>query len=328
MGVTAYPYGVSSFGVPVLPGPTSRFYGWWGRTSWFVDFSNGSDSNTGKEPTRAVKYLATAITKAAAGDVIYIRPASVASTDTDPAFATPETATNWNIPRTKYNLALIGAGPQVGPGQIWMTYIRGHASVTGAALGDATLTVRAPFCTVENLAIHRGGSTRALVEFYGDGTSAANAFGSAAYNCEFRLGNASMTAGLYVLDSWYCGAYRCHFQRNNPRAIYFRGIQTTATGNYVIGNLFEGGTTVMTAFVRIQGVPDYTYILDNVFAPGTPALSGGASNKYIHNDNHTTYGIISGNKFGADLSTLADGITAGTNVTCVGNWDTTANLVV
>jgi len=328
MGATHFSGPLYNGGVPIIGsggGPT-RFYGWWTGNAYFVDNTNGSNSNSGLEPGKAKLDLASAITAASAGDVIYIRPKAIVSAATDPTYITPATAANWTIPYAKYNLSVIGAGPQLGPGQIHMTYLRGHASVTTGTYGSATLTVNAPYTSIENLAFHRGGNTRALVEFHGDGltTTALNAFGSSVNNCEFRYGNASMTAGLYVVDSWYCGAYNCHFQRNNPVAIRFYGSVSTAVGNYVVGNIFDGVVADMSCYVNIAGLPDYSYIRDNFFNSAVP--TAGLA-KYIYNEAHVNTGLIANNYFGADLSTVTTGIVQGTNVTVVGNFDTTAAIV-
>lgn len=326
MGASHFSGPIYNGGVPIIGsggGPT-RFYGWWTGNAYFVDYDNGSNGNSGLEPSQAKKDLASAITSSSAGDVIYIRPRPVLSTNTDPQYITPSTAANWIVPRTHYNLSIIGAGPQLGPNQIHMTYLRGESTVTTATLNSSTITVKAPYCSIENLAIHRGGNTRALVEFYGDGTATNNAWGSSVNNCQFRYGNASMTAALYVVDSWYCGAYNCHFQRNNPKAVMFQGISSNMTGMYVIRNLFEGVVANMSLYIHITGAPDYTFITDNTFNSAVPTAGDAL---YIKCDNHTNTGIIARNYFGADLSTVTTGITQGTNVTVVGNYDTTANII-
>ena len=70
MPLTAYPKGVSSFGVPVIGAgaiPTTVL-----GTYFFVDSNNGSDGNSGLDPTHALATVTTALGKCtnAKGDVI------------------------------------------------------------------------------------------------------------------------------------------------------------------------------------------------------------------------------------------------------------------
>lgn len=70
MGLTNFPNGLSSFGSPVVG---ARFSSPWA-THYFVDGDLGSDNNSGKNPTKAVKTIAKAVSLAVGGDVIYIKP--------------------------------------------------------------------------------------------------------------------------------------------------------------------------------------------------------------------------------------------------------------
>lgn len=308
-------------GVPV---GTQRFYGWWSGTSYFVDYDSGVDANTGLGPAKAKKNLATALSLAVAGDVIYIRPRPVLAADTDPQYIVPATAANWNVPRTKYNLSIVGAGPQLGSGQIHQTYLRGESTVTGATLGSSTLTVRAPYCSIENLAFHLGGSTRGQVEFYGDGTSTANAWGSSVSNCLFRFG-ATDFGGLYIVDSWYCGAYKSHFYRNQ---VGVRGVasQSTLRGIKVKNCEFDGDTTALDANIALTGSGIDWGLIDSCrFNNGLPALSAGAHGVYI-NVGATTANyasMISDCYFNiADLNTSTD-LTLGSGWLDIGCYDST-----
>jgi hypothetical protein len=55
MGLTNFPNGVSSFGIPMFGGLPATF-----GDVWFVDYANGSDGNTGKSTTKAFKTLSKA----------------------------------------------------------------------------------------------------------------------------------------------------------------------------------------------------------------------------------------------------------------------------
>jgi hypothetical protein len=70
MPLTNFPYGVSSFGVPVMSGMPLPFTG----DYWFVDPLHGSDSFEGNQPTRAFKtlYRAQAAATADQNDVVIL----------------------------------------------------------------------------------------------------------------------------------------------------------------------------------------------------------------------------------------------------------------
>lgn len=57
MGLTNFPYGVSSFGIPVVGAGIPVSYG----TVYFVDYDNGSDANHGKSTTKAFKTVQKAL---------------------------------------------------------------------------------------------------------------------------------------------------------------------------------------------------------------------------------------------------------------------------
>jgi hypothetical protein len=73
MGLTAYPRGISSMGVPVIPGSnTAPIMG----SVYFVDSATGSNSNSGADKDHPFATLDYAIGKCTAnkGDVIYVMP--------------------------------------------------------------------------------------------------------------------------------------------------------------------------------------------------------------------------------------------------------------
>ncbi len=72
MGLTNFPYGITSFGVPVLGGTPDPIMG----SVFFVDSATGSNGNTGGEPSKAFATLDYAIGKCTAnkGDTIYVMP--------------------------------------------------------------------------------------------------------------------------------------------------------------------------------------------------------------------------------------------------------------
>ncbi len=69
-GLTNFPNGISSFGIPVLGGSGIPFTG----SYYFVDPVNGSDGNTGLSPSKAFQtlYKAHAVCTAGNNDVVYL----------------------------------------------------------------------------------------------------------------------------------------------------------------------------------------------------------------------------------------------------------------
>ena len=88
MGITRFPHGISSIGVPLhgMSGGVPIL-----GTVYYVDGTNGLDGNTGLEPGEAFKTVQRAITVQSAdttslGDVIYIMPGTYTETVTTAAF--------------------------------------------------------------------------------------------------------------------------------------------------------------------------------------------------------------------------------------------------
>lgn len=81
MGLTNFPYGITSFGIPVMsPGGLPVFTG----NYWFVKPGTGLNGNSGKSPAQAVQTLARALELATANnnDVIFLISESNTAADT------------------------------------------------------------------------------------------------------------------------------------------------------------------------------------------------------------------------------------------------------
>jgi hypothetical protein len=303
---TNFQYGLKSRGVPLEPG-VDRFYGWWGATSWFVDYDNGSDGNTGKDSTAAFKTLDKAISSCGPMDVIYIRPRGVSGTD--PQGIVPDSSSvNWALTHAKEGVAIIGAGPVIGSG-VHYTYLKGAASGTTGPVLD----IQAPAVTIENLAFHRGGVTsNGLLRLYGDGTSANNAHNSSINNCEFRWWNqATPTCAVTIIDSWYTGIYNSIFY-NCKDGINVRGSNSTIKDVTIDGCKFIGLAADISADIRLSGSnSDFLVIKDCVFAHMPPS---GGTNKFISAESgHTSNGGMISNCY------FDSNITAGTEISTITN---------
>jgi hypothetical protein len=309
---TNFHYGLKSRGVPLEPN-AARFYGWWGKTAWFVDYDSGNDGNTGKDSTAAFKTLDEAITNASSGDVIYIRPRAVSGTD--PQGIVPYAAdTNWTVGHSLEGLGIIGAGPVIGMG-VHYTYLKGGASATTGPVLD----IQAPACSIENLAFHRGGCTSTgLLRFYGDGTSTYNAHNSSVYNCMFRFWNQAEgnSGAVVVQDAWWVTIANCDFYSCN-NGIWLLGSASMLTGTTIRDCYFRGAAAAISADITLQGADMPYTIIDNcVFAHQTPT---GGTNAYIYNATSATVtdGIISRCYFD-------DAVTPGAEIPTIGDMDIVA----
>ena len=115
--------------------------------AWFVKPSTGSDGNSGKSPDRALKTLATALSKATAnsGDVVYlIAESNTASATTD----YQSTALDWN----KDGVHLVGVGCTTMIGQ------RSRISnlSTATAIVSGLFIVSADNCVIKNIEVFQG----------------------------------------------------------------------------------------------------------------------------------------------------------------------------
>lgn len=129
MGLTRFPRGVSSFGVPVAPAlmnlPPRD-----GR-ALFVDAATGSSVNSGEDPNDAKATITQALGIARAGDSIYVFPGSYAE----------------DVSVTLNYISIIGA-------------IQGYGKpdLTGASTSSRALTVRAQGFVMARMRIYSGGA--------------------------------------------------------------------------------------------------------------------------------------------------------------------------
>ena len=114
MGLTHFPHGVSSFGIPIVGSPVASIP-INGGTIWFVDAANGNDSSDGRTPTSALKTITKALAVAGVGDTLYLFPGSYAE----------------NVVVSKNYISLIGAS------------ISGYAKPDIEAASGVTLIVSA-----------------------------------------------------------------------------------------------------------------------------------------------------------------------------------------
>lgn len=141
MGITHFPNGISSFGVPVFGGGIVTQ-----GNSWFVKPYSGSNGNSGKSPDKAFKTLAKALAVATANqnDVVYLfSESNTAANTTDYQSSTLD----WN----KDMVHLIGVGA---PSPMSQRARVGFASTYDTASNLFTLSADA--CIVANIQFFAG----------------------------------------------------------------------------------------------------------------------------------------------------------------------------
>lgn len=133
MALTNFPFGVTSFGIPVLSGDTSVTTG----TAFFVDSVTGSASYDGKTPATPFASLVTAIAAATAskGDVIFCLPGH-----------TEAVIAAGTITVSKAGLRIVGLGNG-----------RQRAIITYTTAAAASFDITAANVTVENLVFNAVG---------------------------------------------------------------------------------------------------------------------------------------------------------------------------
>ena len=269
----------------------------WGNQCWFVDYDNGNDSFSGTEPNAPKKYLDTALGKAAAWDVIYVRGRTTADTSGgDPYYVLPSSTSNFTTTATQYGLSVIGTivGQGMG-GSHLSTQIRGSAT----ANATPAIYLKAPGMNVENICWRRGGSTVAAIQLAG------TAFNSTIANC--TLQKVTTYPAILNTDAWYTGIYNCTFQS------CFQGIQfhaaTASVQNIVVSDCdFQGLASEVSAdiYVNATGTGLINALIKNCYF--NHAIPSGGQNKYILID-ATSTGMVANCWTGAAADTLATNMT-------------------
>jgi hypothetical protein len=171
MGLTNFPGGISSFGIPVLPGLDRAYTG----NVFFVCNAsgyNGSDNNDGTRPDRPLSTLAKAITLATASndDVIYVMKGHAETLGAAAAIAC-----------SKAGVSIIGLGNG-----------RARPTFTWATLTSATWTISAANVTIKNC-VFVGTGIDALVTMF-----AVTGDDCAFEGCEFDIANATNQVALGI----------------------------------------------------------------------------------------------------------------------------------
>jgi hypothetical protein len=289
MSYTNFPKGITSFGMPVMGMP----FGMKAESKiWFVDQEDGSDGNTGLEPSRAFKYISTAVSNATNYDVIYMLAQGYTRTDDPTPFRELTGTGNISVPYAKDNLAFIGAGHLGFRNRPIAPQIKGETPAT-----TAVVRVKAPFVHFENLAFNRGASTTGGIYAKNEGDGTDEAMGLSIYNCYFRnLRGAGATNGgaVYVEGLWQSTISRCFFHNCRVGVYAISGTRTLTELLIENCNFGASADSNISAdiYIASQGTSDWI-VRDCTFNHGLPSYSGGAL-YYVQSTNTADVGMVTG----------------------------------
>lgn len=279
---TNFAYGLKSRGAPLEPGSGARFTGWWGTTSYFVDYDHGNDGNSGKDPTAAFQHLQTAISAAGIGDVIYVRSRDQDVTSTDPESILPASTTNWSIAQAQTHLSIIGASNVshlagvCGSGNM-AVYLKGNATTTTGPVMDW----QGAFGLIENLAFDDGAVTSGGVLKLAGNSTSLRASNTVVANCLFRK-DANSGGSIYNVDNWWATIYGCTFM-DCRIGIYLHGSSSTIRRVTIDSCYFRNQTaTEVDMNIYASGSSTQDVLVSNcVFGVNAPNYTSG-TNKFIN----------------------------------------------
>lgn len=179
-------------GVPVTT--DNRFEGWWGATTFFVDYDYGTVGAVGDTMDAPTKHIRVAIANALAGDTIYVRPRDFASGTygEDPQQITPDTAANWTT-IGKPNLSLIGTGKGLGHAAAHKCWVGGYSNVT-----TGIFNLYSPGCVIENFRMQpQSGATSGMIYSINSGTANYNGGNETIINNDFHDGTSTCPALVF-----------------------------------------------------------------------------------------------------------------------------------
>ena len=291
---------------------------------WFVDGDRASDG-AGKTWSGAFKLIASAISAASAGDVIYIAARTITAAATDPI----SYEENLTIPNAKSSLSLIGISR--GRTQGGLPQLKDGATTT-----QEILRIRAPGCLIANLGFNGAGNTGGGI-LLDESVSGYNAWGTSIVGCHFKnckgaTATDSRTGGAIMWTS-NGGAWQVRIAGNrfykNVGDIVLKATGSSRPQDVVIeDNHFSpiGANTDSNIYVAGGSGMNGVTINRNTFG-NIPALGSGSVVRYI--DVTGCVGMITNNVFGCPINATDTELTFGaagtackvpTTVAMMNNW--------
>lgn len=245
---------------------------------WYVDGTNGNDSDVGNAPNRAFATIQAAVTAASRTDIILIRPKAMATGATDPS----DYAETIIIPADKDGLALIGIN--TGRTQGGLPQIKKGSGST------ALLTIRAPGCLIANLGFNGASATGGGI-LLDDDSSTKTAIGTTIYNCHFKNCKGSTatnaaTGGAIQWAStgcaWQVLISSCRFYKN-VGDIVLLGTSVSVPQDVIIENcVFSGPAASVDCQLYLAGGSGMNgVIVRDCEFPAMPAIGSGTNARYI-----------------------------------------------
>jgi len=265
MGLTNFPNGITSFGIP-LPASFGVFPSKDGKVK-FVDGDHGLDANSGNSPMQAYKTIQRAVTMAKAGGIVYVLPKDMGVTG-DPGDY-DETVI---IPATHDRLSIIGVSH--GRTQCGLPQIKKGSGST------ALLTIRAQGVLVMNMGFNGAGSTGGGILLDSDGAT-KDAAGATILNCHFKN----------------C---KCHATNGSLGGAIYWGSNGACWQVLIKGNRFYKNVADIVLVGTGVSIPQDVVIEDNVFSGPAASVDvnlylmggSGMSGVIIRNNDFTCFPAI------------------------------------
>lgn len=277
MSLTNYPFGLSSFGVPVLGGGVDPIVG----NVFFVGSTrtgaaDSLDRGALDNPYATINYASTKCT-ANNGDVIYVLPGHV---ETITAAA--------GLAMAKAGVTVIGLGRGAAQPQI---------KIGGAATADVDIDAASVTFQNVNFVANVADITAAIDVNATDFTLRA---------CRFTQAAVDLNAKIWVQDAAAAGSDRitieyCHAVAYDAANTHFVNFAGTGTGHLIRNNVLIGDWG--TACVGGAGVVTYATVIDNLI------YNAATDNDACINFAATATGIVARNLVGGGAA-QANGITA------------------
>lgn len=250
MGLTAFPNGIASFGMPVFPGARRAYLG----TAFFVcnrTNANGSNGNSGLSPSQPLATLAKALTlvTASADDVIFVMPGH-AENISSAGIVTCSTA----------GCSIVG----LGAGRLRPTF-------TWTAT-DGTWLVSAANVAIENC-VFIGEGIDAVVTMFG-----ITASDCSITECEFQIGKTSFVPLLGITITGTINRFKFYNNRVHGLAVAnctnFIQIAGGGDGHEFVGNYIKGNfTTTLGAINNITTLCTNILVHQNTFINATASAT-------------------------------------------------------
>jgi hypothetical protein len=241
MPITNFPYGLSSYGAPVLPlstgvplgGPTTSGGVWW------VDNLNGSAANGGTGPTDALLTITAALAKctASGSDIIFVQPGTYTTTA--------------SITVNKAGVTIIGLGDGR-PGF-------GGVNITASAVGAALVKIAANNVTLSGLTF-TGEAARAIMD-----CSVTSSFANI-NNCEFIVPDSTTATAVSSTAAWTESVFQsCVFKglgtittlvalNGNNNLVQDCLMEATVSGKTITTGILAGATTIGLVINRLTAI--------------------------------------------------------------------------